>query len=114
MKVTLLLYCPAGALLQANFLHLPIPALDLITRLVEDRSYGDIMIPKIDLGDDDNEALDPTSIALDIQYDRKFRHHTFTIIVAIVCFLIGTLVGSFRKGPTRRYQRIPDVPCAVQ
>lgn len=110
-NLDMLLVMNSGHLVPYN---VPIPALDLITRLVQDRSYGDILIPKIDLGDDDDDEKVLASIALDIQYDRRVRHHTFTIIVAVVCFFIGTLVGSSRKGPTRRYQRIPDVPCTVQ
>ncbi len=114
-NLDMLLVLNSGHLVPYN---VPIPALDLIQRLVDDRSYGDVLIPQIDFGDDDDDddIVDPLLVALDIQYDRSVRHYTVMIIVAVACFLMGTLAGSYQKSSSssRRYQSIPDVPCAVQ
>lgn len=110
-NLDMLLVLNSGHLVPYN---VPIAALDLIERLVDDRSYGDILIPKLDFGDD-SESLELASIALDIQHDRSLEQSAFTMIVAIACFLMGTLVGSYQKSSSsQRYQRIPDVPCPVQ
>ena len=99
-NLDMLMVMNSGHLVPYN---VPVPALDLITRLVGDLPFGDIILPKIEMGDEDSDSK---SIDVDLENDQNAWTHAFTVLIAIVCFLIGTFVGSFRRHT--QYQKIPD------
>lgn len=78
----------------------PIPALDMINRLVNDQPYGDIKLPKIEFADDDEEE----------EFKVQGPNHYSTLIsvlVAFLCFVAGTIVGSRWNSQSVQYEKIP-------
>jgi len=81
--------------------NVPAPALDLIQRLVNGRSFGDVILPKIQASDEEKYFV-PDAID-----NGNTRHHWLTIVAtALLCFVVGVLVGSPQKNSP--YQKIPD------
>jgi len=79
--------------------NVPIPSLDLIHRLVGNDSFGDIIIPRIDGNDDYFEPVDSEN-------NWNLQAYWLNILIAMLCFGIGTCVGPFWK--SSQYQQIPN------
>ncbi len=91
-NLDMLLVLNSGHLVPYN---VPIPALDLITRLVNEEAFGDILLPKLDFGDNEETEIEALEANPPI----------FSALLAIGCFLIGTFVGSYRKESP--YRKLP-------
>lgn len=100
-NLDMLLVMNSGHLVPYN---VPIPALDLINRLVGNLSYGDFVLPKIEVSEKHSEI---DSAALDSENSWNIQVYALTVFIAISCFAMGVFVGSSRK--SSQYQKIPDV-----
>jgi len=103
-NLDMLLVLNSGHLVPYN---VPVNALDLIDRLVNNESYGDILLPKLDFGDEEeDEILDEIEQAEEIlEADSHLTRVLITTLLSIACFFIGTCVGSYQKESP--YRKIP-------
>merc|ERR1712238_217461 len=99
-NLDMLLVMNSGHLVPYN---VPVPALDMITRLVDNLSFGDKILPKIEFTEENPES---DSVALDSGHSWNVQAYVPMSLVALSCFVIGVFVGSFRKD--LQYRRIPD------
>lgn len=100
-NLDMLLVMNSGHLVPYN---VPVPALDLINRLVDNLSFGDNILPKIEFSEENPEL---ESVVLDSEHHLNIKAYASIFLIALSCFIIGVFVGSFRKDS--QYQRIPDV-----
>jgi len=98
-NLDMLLVMNSGHLVPYN---VPIPALDLINRLVGNLSFGDIVLPKIEVSDEYPES---ESVALDSENSWNIQAYAVNVLIAMSCFGIGVFLGPFWKGS--QYQKIP-------
>jgi len=106
-----------GMLLVMNSGHLvpynvPIPALDLINRLTCNLPYGDIILPKIEVSDDEEPKLEIIGSGFRLaSLEYTGSCFTGTVLVAISCFAICAFVGSRWKSSSSSssssYDKIP-------
>jgi hypothetical protein len=104
-NLDLLLVLNSGHLVPYN---VPVPALDLITRLTNEKSFGDIILPRISSASSrggSSEGVENQTITL----SHKFFHSFLLILVAIVCFACGALAGAWWvQSRFPEYEQIPE------
>lgn len=101
-NLEMLMVMNSGHLVPYN---VPVPALDLIDRLVGNLPFGDILLPKIEFSDEEPDDVAPEK-TWNIQ---SFVLSSLTAFIALSCFVLGIWVGSFCKTEARQYQKIPNV-----
>ena len=102
-NLDMLMVMNSGHLVPYN---VPIPALDLINRLTGNLPYGDIILPKIEVSDD--EEPKPESAGQDSDQHWNILAHALPVLIAISCFAIGTFVGSrWKSSSSSSYEKIP-------
>jgi Serine carboxypeptidase len=82
--------------------NVPIPALDLITRFLNEQSYHDVELPYI-------EPKSRTQTGCTEDKNWPAFHAFLILVVALVCFFCGFLAASFSRRPIKAgYSPIAD------
>ena len=92
--------------------NVPIPALDMITRFVNDESFHDIELPYFEPRGSKSSSTSSSSQCqeqMEHSNSTHSRHHILILcVMAVVCFGCGFLASSFFNGRRKGYNQIID------
>jgi len=96
-NLDLLMVLNSGHLVPYN---VPVSGLDLINRLTGNIPFGDIILPKLEMSDEDTKS----------EWVTEGLKAKLPILAAVLCFAIGVFVGSrLNRRPSSEYQEIVDM-----